>query len=59
MITESKLYNIGSQSGTKLNGTKLSYMDYFIPNFIKMKMMKISNVYIYQLKMLNFSIPFI
>ena len=35
MITESKLYNIGSQSGTKLNGTKLSYMEYFIPNFIK------------------------
>ena len=35
MITESKLYNIRSQSGTKLNETKLSYMEYYIPNFIK------------------------
>jgi hypothetical protein len=39
MITESKLYNLGSQSGRKFNGTKLSYMEYFIPNFIKMMMM--------------------
>ena len=35
MITESRLFNIGSLSGTPLNETKLSNMDFFIPNFIK------------------------
>ena len=34
-ISESKLYNIGSQSGTQLNGSKLSNLEYFIPNFIQ------------------------
>ena len=33
-ISESKLYNIGSQSGTQINGSKLSNLEYFIPNFI-------------------------
>ena len=33
-ISESKLYNIGSHSGTPLNGSLLSYFEYFIPNFI-------------------------
>ena len=34
MITESRLFNIGSQSGTKNNGSKLSNLNYFIPNFV-------------------------
>ena len=34
-ISESTLYNIGSQSGTQLNGSKLSNLEYFIPNFIQ------------------------
>ena len=34
MITESKLFNIGSQSGIKNNGIKLSNLDYFLPNFV-------------------------
>jgi hypothetical protein len=34
IITESKLSNIGSHSGTPLNGSLLSYFEYFIPNFI-------------------------
>ena len=34
-IYESKLYNIGSQSGTQMNGSKLSNLEYFIPNFIQ------------------------
>ena len=34
MITESKLFNIGSQSGIKNNGSKLSNLDYFLPNFV-------------------------
>ena len=33
-ISESKLYNIGSHSGTALNGSLLNYFEYFIPNFI-------------------------
>ena len=33
-ISESKLYNIGSHSGTPLNGSLMSYFEYFIPNFI-------------------------
>jgi len=34
MITESKLFNISSQSGSRNNGSKLSNLDYFIPNFV-------------------------
>ena len=34
MITESKLFNIGSQSGIRNNGSKLSNLDYFLPNFV-------------------------
>jgi hypothetical protein len=34
MITESKLFNIGSQSGIKNYGTKLSSLDFYIPNFV-------------------------
>ena len=34
IITESKLYNIGSHSNTPLNGSLLSYFEYFIQNFI-------------------------
>ena len=35
MIKDTKIFNIGSQSGTQLNDTKLSSMEFNIPNFIQ------------------------
>ena len=35
MIKDTKIFNIGSQSGTQLNDTKLSSMEFNIPNFIE------------------------
>ena len=34
MITESRIFNINSQSGTKNNGSKNTNIDYFLPNFV-------------------------
>ena len=34
MITESRIFNISSQSGTKNNGSKNSNIDYYLPNFV-------------------------
>ena len=34
MITESRIFNISSQSGNKNNGYKNSNIDYYLPNFV-------------------------
>jgi hypothetical protein len=34
MITESRIFNINSQSGTKNNGSKNTNIDYYLPNFV-------------------------
>ena len=34
MISESRIFNISSQSGTKNNGSKNSNIDYYLPNFV-------------------------
>ena len=57
-IYESKLYNIGSQSGTQMNGSKLSNLEYFIPNFTQNDDDNIQCIYL-SIKMLNFLAHFI
>jgi hypothetical protein len=44
MITESRIFNINSQSGTKNNGSKNTNIDYYLPNFVNNQFFNINSV---------------